>query len=91
LDTVRIPWKSSLLRRAADDTDAMLELNRMAGLLEQRRLRDFMLTTHGPMRTVVLSVESFAFRQSPSDRGLQCRRIASVTPKRRASDRSVED
>jgi hypothetical protein len=52
--------------------DAMRELNRMVDLLERGDSEKFVLTKHGQMRAVVLSVESFAeLRQPPSDRGLQ--------------------
>jgi hypothetical protein len=52
--------------------DAMRELNRMVDLLERGDSEKFVLTKHGQMRAVVLSVESFAeLRQPSSDRGLQ--------------------
>jgi hypothetical protein len=52
--------------------DAMRELNRMIDLLECGDSEKFVLTKHGQMRAVVLSVESFAqLRQTPGDRGLQ--------------------
>jgi len=52
--------------------DAMRELNRMVDLLERGDSEKFVLTKHGQMRAVVLSVESFAeLRQPPSDQGLQ--------------------
>ena len=52
--------------------DAMRELNRMVDLLERGTSEKFVLTKHGQMRAVVLSVETFAqLRQAPSDRGLQ--------------------
>jgi DNA-binding FrmR family transcriptional regulator len=52
--------------------DAMRELNRMVDLLERGDSEKFVLTKHGQMRAVVLSVESFAeLRQPPSNRGLQ--------------------
>jgi hypothetical protein len=51
--------------------DAMRELNRMVDLLERGDSEKFVLTKHGQMRAVVLSVESFAeLRQTPSDVGL---------------------
>jgi len=40
--------------------DAMRELNRMVDLLERGDSEKFVLTKHGQMRAVVLSVESFA-------------------------------
>jgi hypothetical protein len=52
--------------------DAMRELNRMVDLLERGDSEKFVLTKHGQMCAVVLSVESFAeLRQPPDDRGLQ--------------------
>lgn len=52
--------------------DAMRELNRMVDLLERGDSEKFVLTKHGQMRAVVLSVESFAqLRQTPSGAGLQ--------------------
>jgi hypothetical protein len=52
--------------------DAMRELNRMVDLLERGDSEKFVLTKHGQMRAVVLSVESFAeLRQPPSNQGLQ--------------------
>ena len=52
--------------------DAMRELNRMVDLLERGASEKFVLTKHGQMRAVVLSVETFAqLRQIPGDRGLQ--------------------
>ena len=52
--------------------DAMRELNRMVDLLERGDSEKFVLTKHGQMRAVVLSVETFAqLRQTPGDRGLQ--------------------
>jgi hypothetical protein len=49
----------------------MRELNRMVDLLERGDSEKFVLTKHGQMRAVVLSVESFAqLRQAPDDRGL---------------------
>jgi hypothetical protein len=51
--------------------DAMRELNRMVDLLERGVSEKFVLTKHGQMRAVVLSVETFAqLRQAPGDRGL---------------------
>lgn len=40
--------------------DAMRELNRMVDLLEQGDSEKFVLTKHGQMRAVVISVETFA-------------------------------
>lgn len=40
--------------------DAMRELNRMIDLLERGDSEKFVLTKHGQMRAVVLSLESFA-------------------------------
>jgi hypothetical protein len=52
--------------------DAMRELNRMVDLLERGDSEKFVLTKHGQMRAVVLSVESFAeLRQPLSDQALQ--------------------
>lgn len=52
--------------------DAMRELNRMVDLLERGDSEKFVLTKHGQMRAVVLSVEAFAeLRQLPRDRALQ--------------------
>jgi hypothetical protein len=52
--------------------DAMRELNRMVDVLERGDSEKFVLTKHGQMRAVVLSVESFAaLRQSPSGAALQ--------------------
>jgi hypothetical protein len=52
--------------------DAMRELNRMVDLLERGDSEKFVLTKHGQMRAVVLSVESFAeLRQTPSNRGIR--------------------
>ena len=52
--------------------DAMRELNRMVDLLERGDSEKFVLTKHGQMRAVVLSVETFAqLRQTLGDRGLQ--------------------
>ena len=43
----------------------------MVDLLERGDSGNFVLTKHGQMRAVVLSVESFAqLRQAPDDRGL---------------------
>lgn len=51
--------------------DAMRELNRMVDLLERGASEKFVLTKHGQMRAVILSVETFAqLRQTPGDRGL---------------------
>lgn len=52
--------------------DAMRELNRMVDLLERGDSEKFVLTKHGQMRAVVLSVEAFAqLRQAPDDQGLR--------------------
>ncbi len=52
--------------------DAMRELNRMVDLLERGDSEKFVLTKHGQMRAVVLSVEAFAqLRQAPGDQGLR--------------------
>jgi hypothetical protein len=52
--------------------DAMRELNRMVDLLERGDPEKFVLTKHGQMRAVVLSVESFAqLRQTPGSPPLQ--------------------
>ncbi len=40
--------------------DAMRELNRMVDLLEHGDSEKFVLTKHGQMRAVVISVETFA-------------------------------
>lgn len=40
--------------------DAMRELNRMVDLLERGDSEKFVLTKHGQMRAVVVSVECFA-------------------------------
>jgi len=40
--------------------DAMRELNRMVDLLDSGDSEKFVLTKHGQMRAVVVSVESFA-------------------------------
>jgi hypothetical protein len=51
--------------------DAMRELNRMVDLLERGDSEKFVLTKHGQMRAVVLSVESFAeLRKPPDGQGL---------------------
>lgn len=45
--------------------DAMRELNRMVDLLEGGNSEKFVLTKHGQMRAVVISVDTFAeLRQS---------------------------
>jgi hypothetical protein len=52
--------------------DAMRELNRMVDLLEQGGSEKFVLTKHGQMRAVVISVETFAeLRQAASRADLQ--------------------
>lgn len=52
--------------------DAMRELNRMVDLLEHGDSEKFVLTKHGQMRAVVISVETFAeLRQTASRAGLQ--------------------
>jgi hypothetical protein len=45
--------------------DAMRELNRMVDLLECGDSEKFVLTKHGQMRAVVLSVETFAELRQP--------------------------
>jgi PHD/YefM family antitoxin component YafN of YafNO toxin-antitoxin module len=51
--------------------DAMRELNRMVDLLERGDSEKFVLTKHGQMRAVVISVETFAeLRQTVSARDL---------------------
>jgi PHD/YefM family antitoxin component YafN of YafNO toxin-antitoxin module len=52
--------------------DAMRELNRMVDLLEHGDSEKFVLTKHGQMRAVVISVETFAeLRQTASRADLQ--------------------
>jgi PHD/YefM family antitoxin component YafN of YafNO toxin-antitoxin module len=50
----------------------MRELNRMVDLLEHGDSEKFVLTKHGQMRAVVVSVDTFAeLRQTASRAGLQ--------------------
>jgi PHD/YefM family antitoxin component YafN of YafNO toxin-antitoxin module len=52
--------------------DAMRELNRMVDQLEDGGSEKFVLTKHGQMRAVVISVETFAeLRQSAKRAGLR--------------------
>jgi PHD/YefM family antitoxin component YafN of YafNO toxin-antitoxin module len=52
--------------------DAMRELNRMVDLLEHGDSEKFVLTKHGQMRAVVISVDTFAeLRQTANGAGLR--------------------
>jgi hypothetical protein len=45
--------------------DAMRELNRMVDRLESGEFEKYVLTRHGQMRAVVVSVEQFACMRQP--------------------------